>query len=207
MSSVMVSVMSEPVFPLAVALGSRGGPVRRTQVVRLASGREVRNARWRGSLRRWEAGFGVRCAEDVAAVVALFEACGGRAGVFRWRDPLDHSSGAANAAPTPTDQVIGTGDGQTTAFPLVKAYGDQTRTITRPVAGSVTVAVDGQPAPASADPATGLVTLAAPPEPGAVVTAGYLFDVPARFDTDELMVGVEASGGEVLDIPIVEVRP
>ena len=196
--------MAEPRFPLAVALGSRGGPVRRTQVVRLASGREVRNAQWRGSVRRWEASFGVRCAADVAAVVALFEASGGRAVPFLWRDPLDHSS-SAGAAPEPTDQVIGTGDGQTTAYQLTKTYGDAVRVIDRPVPNSVTVAVDGVPVAADVN-VTGLVTLAAAPEPGAVVTAGFLFDVLARFDTDELLMGVEPGGGEVGDIPIVEVR-
>ena len=197
---------AEMLFPLSVSLGSRGGPVRRTRVVRLASGREVRNAQWRGSLRRWEAGFGVRCAADVEAVVAFFEACGGRAGTFRWRDPLDHSSGRVGEPPQPTDQRIGTGDGQTTDYHLVKTYGTQARAITRPVDGSVVVAVDGAEVAASADPTTGLVTLAAPPAPGAIVTAGYLFDVPARFDTDELMIGVEPGGGEVPEIPIQEVR-
>ena len=196
----------EPLFPLAVSLGSRGGPMHRTRIVRLASGREVRNAQWRGSLRRWEAGFGVRCAEDVAAVVAFFEACGGRAGAFRWRDPMDHSSAAPGASVTPSDQLLGTGDGQTTTFQLLKRYGEEVRTITRPVASSVLVAVDGGVVPAGADLATGLVVLTVPPAPGARVTAGFLFDVLARFDTDELIVGVEARGGEVPEIPVLEVR-
>ena len=46
-------------FPLAVALRSTGGPERRTEIVALGSGREVRNARWAGSRRRWDAGSGV----------------------------------------------------------------------------------------------------------------------------------------------------
>jgi uncharacterized protein (TIGR02217 family) len=40
------------------------------------------------------------------------------------------------------------------------------------------------------DPATGRVTFAADavPPPGSAVTAGFEFDVPVRFDTDELAI-------------------
>src|SRR5215218_8305599 len=44
----MTSDFHEVRFPLDVSLGSRGGPVRRTDIVTLASGREHRNSRWAG---------------------------------------------------------------------------------------------------------------------------------------------------------------
>jgi uncharacterized protein (TIGR02217 family) len=193
-------------FPAPIALGSRGGPVRRTQVVTLASGHEVRNAQWAGARRRWNAGTGVRCRADVEALVAFFEAREGRRYAFRWRDPFDHGS-RVGGAPTPLDQRLGSGDGETRSFALVKRYaeGGPARRITKPVPGSVLVAVDGAPVPASADPLTGIVTLADAPAPGAVVTAGFLFDVAARFDTDELVLSLEEGGGEAPDVPIVEV--
>ena len=193
-------------FPPEVALGSRGGPVRRTEVVTLASGHEQRTARWARSRRRWDAGTGVKCEADIAAVVAFFEAREGRRYAFRWRDPFDHASSLPGAEPAPTDQRIGTGDGAAATFQLTKAYGAQARPITHPVAGSVAVAVDGQPVPAAADPLTGIVTLDAAPAPGAVVTAGYRFDVPARFDTDALVVSLVPGGGNVAELPVVEVR-
>ena len=201
----MAEGFQDETFPLAVAMGSRGGPVRRTEVVTLASGHEKRTARWSQSRRRWEAGTGIRCRADMEAVLAFFEAREGRRFAFRWRDPFDHSSG--RGAPGPTDQTIGTGDGQTMTFRLQKSYGGaRTRTITRPVAGTVRVAVDGIEVEAGTDPATGRVTLAVPPAPGAVVTAGFLFDVPVRFDTDELVLSLEPGGAEAPDLPIVEVR-
>jgi uncharacterized protein (TIGR02217 family) len=59
-------------------------------------------------------------------------------------------------------------------------------------------------------PATGRVTFAADAVPpmGAAVTAGFEFDVPVRFDTDELTVDLAAfTAGEVPRIPLIEILP
>ena len=42
----MVDAFHEVRFPLRVALGTSGGPVRRTDIVSLSNGRENRNRRW-----------------------------------------------------------------------------------------------------------------------------------------------------------------
>ena len=105
--------------------------------------------------------------------------------------------------PAATDQAIGTGDGTTTQFQLVKGE----RVIAKPVAGSVIVAVDGAPVEAEAEAATGLVTLNAAPAEGAAVTAGFLFDVPVRFDADRIDVTLESfDAGRMAAVPLVEVR-
>lgn len=192
-------------FPVPLALAASGGPERRTEVVTLASGVEARNAIWAGSRRRWDVGSAVTRIEMLQAVVSFFESRGGRLNGFRFRDALDDRSGAPGAAVSAADQVIGTGDGARAAFQLVKAYGDYSRRILKPVAGSVVVAVDGVGVAASVDAATGIVTLGATPAEGAVVTAGYRFDCPVRFDTDRLDVNLEAFGaGRVLSIPLIE---
>ncbi len=200
-------------FPPDIALGARGGPERRTDVVTLGSGRESRNARWMRSRRRWEAGYGVKTFADLAAVVAFFEERRGRLYGFRFRDRLDHSSAPPGAAPSPADQAIGVGDGATKTFQLCKTYGaafaPYERTIARPVAGSVRIAVAGaelDPAAFAVDATSGRVTLAQAPAAGAAVTAGFVFDTPARFDTDFLEVdhsGFEA--GEIPRIPVLEI--
>lgn len=199
-------------FPLDVALGARGGPERRTDVVTLASGREQRNGRWRHSRRRYNAGYGVKSRADMAAVLAFFEERRGRLHGFLWRDGLDFSSGGA--VPTPLDQPIGMGDGSRTGFQLTKRYGASFdpyfRPITRPVAGSVRVAVAGVEVLTgwSVDGATGLVGFTTPPANGAAVTAGFLFDVPVRFDTDRLDVELSSfDGAEAPSIPLVEILP
>jgi len=202
-------------FPVALSLGSSGGPERRTQIVTLAGGHEERNATWAHSRRRYDAGLGSRSLDDLATVLAFFEARMGRLHAFRWRDWADHKSCAPSAEPAFDDVTLGVGDGARVAFALVKPYGDAAATyvrpITRPVAGSVRVAVDGAPlAPGggfSVDPATGLVTLTGAPEPGAAVTAGFLFDVPARFDADRVEIDAAAfDAGAIPSVPVVEVR-
>lgn len=199
-------------FPLDVALGARGGPERKTDVVTLASGREQRNGRWQHSRRRYNAGYGVKSRADMAAVLAFFEERRGRLHGFLWRDGLDYSSGGA--VPTALDQAIGVGDGATTAFQLTKRYGASfdpyLRPITRPVAGSVKVAVAGVELMSgwAVDVATGVVTFTSAPATGAAVTAGFLFDVPVRFDTDRLDVELTSfDGAEVPAIPLVEILP
>lgn len=189
-------------FPLDIALGARGGPERATDVVTLASGREERNSRWAHSRRRYNAGYGVKSRADMQAVLAFFEERRGRFHSFLWRDALDHAA---------TDEVIGTGDGTAVSFQLTKKYGADfdpyLRVITKPVAGSVMVAVDGEAAPFAVDTLTGVVTLEEAPEEGAVVSASFAFDVPVRFDVDRL--DIELSSFDAADapvIPLIEVR-
>ena len=111
-------------FPLDIALGSRGGPERRTDVVALGSGHEERNSRWADSRRAYNAGYGVKSLDDLHAVVAFFEERRGRLYGFRWKDHADFRSCPPSATPTALDQSIGVGDGTRATFPLVKQYGD-----------------------------------------------------------------------------------
>ncbi len=108
-------------FPDNISRGARGGPERRTQIVELASGDEERNASWSNSRRRYDVAYGIRRADDLAAVVAFFEARNGRLHGFRFKDWGDHKSCLPSGTPSPTDQVIGTGDGTTTAFGILTA--------------------------------------------------------------------------------------
>lgn len=210
-----VADFHEVSFPVSVALGATGGPERRTEIVAIASGREVRNARWADSHRRYDAGSGVKTLDDLHTVIAFFEERRGRLHGFRFRDRADWKSCAPGATPAATDQRIGTGDGSTKTFALVKRYGSTfapwDRRIGKPVAGSVLVAVAGTPLSGGAftvDAAAGTVTLTTAPAAGAAVTAGFQFDVPVRFDTDALTIDLSGfAAGEIPSIPLVEVLP
>lgn len=201
-------------FPVEISRGSSGGPERRTEIVTTASGHEQRNTRWADSKRRYNVGFGVKSLNDIHEVVAFFEERRGRLHAFRWKDYVDFKSCAPASAIAATDQVIGVGDGVTAAFQLVKRYGsglrDHMRVINKPVTGSVVVAVDGAPTVNfTLDAATGLVTFLAGsiPGAGAEVTAGFAFDVPVRFDTDQLSINLtNFAAGDIPEIPVVEVR-
>jgi uncharacterized protein (TIGR02217 family) len=208
-----MAAFHEILFPLDIALKSAGGPERRTEIVALGSGREERNARWAYSRRRYDAGYGVKTLDALSAVVAFFEERRGRLHGFRWRDRLDHASAAPGVAVTAFDQAIGTGDGETASFQLAKTYGGAfspyARPIVKPVSGNVRVAVDGVELDDgfSVDVTTGVVTFETPPGIGDAVTAGFLFDVPVRFDTDYLEVDLSAfAAGAIPKIPLIEIR-
>ncbi len=202
-------------FPTAISRGSTGTAERRTDVVTTASGREERNARWANSKRSYNAGFGVKSLDDIQNVVAFFEERRGRLYAFRWKDFADFKSCTATATVAATDQIIGTGDGTTATFQLVKKYGTGTRNYLRminaPVAGTVRVAVNGTVTTQfTVNLLTGVVTFnaGASPVSAAVIAAGFEFDVPVRFDSDAITINLaHFAGGEIPHIPLVEVRP
>jgi uncharacterized protein (TIGR02217 family) len=198
-------------FPTAVAFHSTGGPERRTEIVTLGSGFEERNAVWANSRRRYDAGYGVKSLDDLSAVVAFFEARQGGLHGFRFKDWSDFKSCAPGVAVSPLDQAIGTGDGHVASFQLQKAYvsgpSNWTRTIAKPVAGTVRVAVAGmeQTSGFGVDTTTGIITFTAAPT--GAVTAGFEFDTPVRFDADRLAINLaDFAAGEIPNIPLVEIR-
>lgn len=198
-------------FPVAVSFGSSGGPERRTEIVSLSNGFEERNTPWQHSRRRYDAGVGVRSLDALAGVVAFFEARAGQLYGFRWKDWTDFASCPPSGAVSALDQEIGVGDGAAVQFQLVKAYasGAQAylRPVTKPVAGTVVVAVGGAPVAAAVDHASGRVTLGVAPGMGVRVTAGFEFDVPVRFDADRIATSLAGfQAGEIPAIPVVEVR-
>jgi uncharacterized protein (TIGR02217 family) len=201
-------------FPTAISRGASGGPERRTEIVTTGSGGEERNSRWADSRRRYNAGFGVKSLNDIHEVTRFFEERRGRLHGFRWKDHADFKSCPPQSQVTALDQAIGTGDGATASFQLVKRYGsglrDYVRAIRKPVAGTVLVAVNGASTAAfTLDALTGTITFdaGAIPPPGAAVTAGFEFDVPARFDTDRLVINLAGfAAGDIPEIPIVEIK-
>jgi len=195
-------------LPARLAFGSTGGVERRTEITTLGSGFERRSTPWAEGRRRYLIGAGLRSLDDMAALTAFFEARRGRLYAFRFRDFADFKSCAPGEAVTATDQRIGVGDGTRRMFRLCKAYGDHERRIAKPVEGSVRVAVNGVETGAFVlDHLTGAATLATPPASGAVVTAGFVFDVPVRFDADRIEVTLESFGaGRMVAMPLIEVR-
>lgn len=202
-------------FPASLSFGSVGGPERRTEIVTLANGFEERNTPWEHSRRRYDAGLGLRSLNDVETLIAFFEARTGQLHGFRWKDWSDYKSCAPLSTPSVDDQLIGIGDGVTTVYQLQKTYTsglqNYVRPIRKPVAGTIVIAVAGDPKVESLEfsinLATGEVTFALPPDLGTRVTAGFEFDVPVRFDTDTIQTSVASfQAGEVPNVPVVEIR-
>lgn len=194
-------------FPIAIGQEASVSPGFSTNVVTSVSGHEYRNANWSGGRLRFDAGPGIRGESELAQLIDFFRARRGRAVGFRFRDPFDHSSAALGGLPLPSDQILGTGDGVLTRFALRKYYGDVARRITRPVAGSVRVAVDGVERVSGWTLTAGDVIFAQAPATGASVSAGFLFDVPVRFGEDRLDINrVSFAAGEAPSVPLVEIR-
>ena len=196
-------------FPIEIGQEASVAPTFSTNIVTSASGYEARNVNWAQARLQFDAGPGVRGEAELETLIAFFRARRGPAAAFRFRDPFDSSSNGMTGLPTPLDQEIGTGDGTATQFALVKQYGgSEQRRITRPVAGSVRVAVAGtELATGWTLQDKGIVEFDEPPAAGASITAGFLFDVPVRFADDRLEVNRSTFlAGEAPSVPLIEVR-
>ena len=192
-----VQAFDDVEFPLALGREVEVSPAFSTQIVTAAGGAEQRNVAWAEARASYDVGPGLRSEGDIRTLLAFFRARHGPARGFRLRDPFDWQA---------TGEAIGTGDGRTRRFALVRRYDDAERRITRPVAGSVRVAVNGAARPFTLA-AGGWVTLDAAPAAGAAVTADFAFDVPVRFAEDRLTVSrATFQAGSAVSVPLVELR-
>ena len=199
-------------FPLAIGREASLSPSFSTQIVESPSGHEQRSSDWADARLSFDAGPGVRSDRDIAALIEFFRARRGAARGFRFTDPYDDRSSATGVSPGPLDQRLGLGDGSTSEFQLMRHYGKgedaQARRITRPMPGSIRVAIDGvEQASGWNHAGLGVIAFDAPPEEGAVLTAGYRFDVPVRFAEDRLDINrATFAAGEAPSVPLVEIR-
>jgi uncharacterized protein (TIGR02217 family) len=191
-------------FPDAIARGATGGPGYDTTIVTTVAGFERRNANWQQARGRWDVGTGIKRRADFEALIAFFRARQGRAYGFRFKDWTDFV-----AAPV----VLGVGDGTRTTFQLVKRYAsggvEVVRTITKPVADTVKVYRDGVlvTSGVAVNLATGVVTFTTAPAGAVVVSAEFEFDVPVRFDTDQMSFSLDNyEHGAWPQIAIVEIK-
>lgn len=201
-------------FPTDISLGATGGPARRTEIVTMGSGQEQRNTRWANSRRKYNAGYGIKTIDDLNMLIEFFEERRGRLFGFRFRDPLDWKSCKPSQTISALDQTLGEGNAQQREFKITKYYGAQDtgylRTISKPVSQTVLVAVDGVSIPDdrySVEHANGTISFSqeAIPSQGASITCGYEFDVPVRFDLDEISINLRNfQAGDIPSIPLVE---
>lgn len=209
-------------FPTDISAGATGGPGFHTTILTLASGFEQRNVDWAKARAMYDVGHGARDDEQIAALVNFHNARRGRAYGFRFKDWLDFR--APFWKETPGDiyvlPTLFTTDGSTATFQLTKSYGDAggtyVRTITKPVAGTLLLYDNNSPPTALTTPGqytysttTGIVTLAAAIKntTGHPITGSFEFDVPVRFDTDELNAEIIRRGLAAFNgVKLVEVR-
>lgn len=222
-----MSFIESPRFPDDISYGSTGGPGFNTNVITVKSGFETRNQNWVQSRSQYDAAFGIIKEEQLSELITYFQAMAGKANEFRYKDWGDFKSCALPDIPAGTDQSLGFGtstnrsDGQAN-FQIVKSYttGPLTRIrdINKPVNGTVLVERDGvlmtEGFEYNIDYTTGMITFVFGHLPLAdrgdgqpeEVTCGYEYDVPCRFDTDELNISFDSYAAGSVNVPIVEVR-
>lgn len=199
-------------FPTNIRYSSSGGPQYNTEVIVLQSGHEQRNGNW--SIPRHAYNINaLKNGGDIQTVLDFFHAMRGRLHGFRFKDWSDFTSNDGTSAVAATDQPLsGVVDGVNDTFQCVKEYtiGSETltRTITKIVSGTFVLAVDGVPTGSgwTLDYNTGIVTFTVAPTVGKVLTAGFEFDVPVRFDTDHLDMEQSYFETVTFSLPIIELR-
>ena len=191
-------------FPTDIAYGSAGGPEYSTDIVITHGGYEQRNINWSQARARYNVAHGVKTQSQLDALIAFFRARKGRADGFRFKDWTDYQV---------TGQTLGTGDGTTKIFQLIKTYisgsTSETRTITKPVAGTVNVYLNGvlQISGYTLDTTTGKIMFTSAPGVGVTISADFQFDVPVRFDTDRLAATIDSYGSNSWhEIHLIEIR-
>ena len=201
-------------FSDAWAFGAIGGPERKSEIVELANGFELINHPWSRSKRRYFISFGSKAVHEIAELVSFFEARAGNKYGFRFKDWGDYKSCSVSSKISETDQLIEIGNGISSDFYLIKRYGDTERQVSRfiqkPRPLTVLIALNGELQTENVhyqiDCSLGKVVFATPPESGVEITAGFEFDIPVRFNTDQMLVKYTDFGvAEIPDLELVEI--
>lgn len=207
------SPFHEVQFPPNISYGAIGGPGFNTTVLTLASGFERRNINWSKARAQYDVAHGVKTQTDLDELLQFFYARNGKAYGFRFKDWADFNLSSAG-----TPQWVFATDGVTAAFQVSKIYTDAgntyARPIRKPVGDTFTLFKAGVAWPFSGNWAldfnTGIVTITDAPtiaSTGVVITCITQFDVPVRFDTDDMKTSInEYNNFSWGQIPLIEVR-
>jgi uncharacterized protein (TIGR02217 family) len=215
-----MTTFNEVQFPPSISQGAQGGMGFNTSIISLSSGDEHRNINWIRSRGKWDVKHGLKTQEQIEELIDFFAGCWGRAYGFRFKDWLDYR--VPRWTNTPGDlfalPVFFTTNGTTTTFQLTKVYSiggvaNYTRNIQKPCPNTLQLLNNGtqifSPTDWTVDTTTGIVTLSA----AIAATSGHQiggsceFDVPCRFDTDDMQATITTTEIYSWDaIPVVEIR-
>ena len=217
-----MAFLEDPRFPENISYGSQGGPRYNTIVTAVNSGYEYSNINWDQARHQYDASMGIRTMSELYDLIQFFHIARGKGHYFRYKDWGDYKSCPVDDTPTKDDQLFGVGDNSTTEFQLVKTYDlggtiTNQRTISKPVgvdendttiliALNTVLQTEGSGSDYTIDYSTGIVTFNSAPGSSVNITWGGEFDVPCRFDTDELALNLDFYLHGSTSVPIKEVR-
>ena len=191
-------------FPTRFQYGAQATPMFKTMINENSAGYEQRNQLWAQARRKYSYENALETEDQYLEVLAFFMARRGPAYSFRVKDWFDYrvETGEGIMRGTVSNELVG--NGSTTTFQLSKLYPDSVATFERPiylpvdqsvyttdednlVAFEVYVsAVLMNPVDYTVDYLTGVITFDTAPADEATLTWTGQFDVPVRFETDEL---------------------
>jgi uncharacterized protein (TIGR02217 family) len=188
-------------FPTDISWGAICGPSFKTDIAILDSGYEARNASWSSARLKYDVTHKIRTKAEMDQLDAFFRAVRGRAHGFRFKDWRDYQA---------TNEPLPFGTSATIQLQKTYTSGSNTevRTITKPVSGTVTARKNSVSTPVTFSTTTGILTLTA----GAPLITDVIdwtgeFDVPVRFDMDDMQVSIDAPGIHSWNrITLVEIR-
>lgn len=196
---------AEVQFPPEISYGSKGGPMFSTDIVSTFSGHEQRNINWIDARARYDVASGIKTEAQWQELIAFFRARRGRAIGFRYKDWSDYKV---------VNQLLCKGNGEQTQFQLTKIYNSgsytYSRIINKPVNNNVcrlyidSIALEGG---FNIDFTSGKITFDQPPRQDEEIIIDFEFDVPVRFDTDQLDLSIDSfATGSWSNIPLIEIR-
>ena len=174
-----------PIFPTLAGQGwsVHKRPTFSTRVASHVSGREVRSALYAATLYEYEVTFDALAsspsfaglgASSLQTLLGFYLQCQGQLGTFLYVDPTDS---------TVKSQTIGTGDGATTSFPLVRTLGAFTEPVSTVTQLSAATVGGVTQAATLVTPNTLIFPIA--PAAGASITADYSYAFLCRFLDDQ----------------------
>jgi uncharacterized protein (TIGR02217 family) len=188
-------------FPEDISYGSSGGPGFKTTVIELASGHEQRNIDWSLARATYDAAYGVKTREQMEDVLEFFYARRAKAYGFRFKDWMDFSIARQSL-----------GNATTTATQIYKRYEPLSgysydRPILKIVPGTVSLWANGVAQSTTlVNTETGIINTTG--KIGQLIEIACEFDVPVRFDTDEIKIAHD--DWELMSwpsIPLIELKP
>ena len=194
-------------FPEAISMKSTISVEFNTNVMVSNNGQEQRIANREYSRLVYNVANGLKTKRDLEEIIKLFRIVKGKNIGFRFKDWTDYYV---------KNQIIGLGTNDNKIYQLVKSYNifidDENiiyvRKITKPVKDTVKIFVNDIDVTnsTSINYKNGEVNFKIAPGENEIISASFEFDVPVRFDTDNLEFNLNSlNSGKIKDIKLIEI--
>lgn len=209
-----MSSFLEERLPVDVRLGMSYADDYQVLITMTAGGAEYRKLVQPYPVRSFHINFTTIQSDLWARVLAMYHRAYGKFAGFRVKCLDDYSTNNLTGTPTPLDETLAnTASG---IYQLRNFYGTNgtalagvgypSRTIFKPVAGTVVAAKNGVTISSglSVDTTTGLITISPAPLITDTITAGCQFDIPCRFNSQIEVTAIDINARDCGSIDIIE---